>query len=222
MSDAIIESLPLATRVSAVCGHGRVVAPAYPARPVNGGAFNLGSLRAGWNYEPKYNGWRALVHTPTGAMFNRRGQRLSIESEFAEALFRFDEFPEWLDCEALDRRHGVGRGSLIVLDTLDIPNPASGRRPILMNYFERRSWLTARFNILPVDARPEPGKVYCPPSFFGDQAVEIYDELQAINARWGVPYYEGVVGKKESSLYPIQLRSPDQEFPFWQKHRWAF
>jgi hypothetical protein len=221
VSGTILEPPPIAVRAENAV-YGPIVAPTYPARPVNGGAFNYGSIRGGWKYEPKYNGWRALVHTPTGAMFNRRGERLSIEREFAEALFRFDEFPEWLDCEALDRRHGIGRGALIVLDLLDVPNTRSGQRPILIDYFDRRSWLTARFNTLPIDSRPEPGKVYCAPSYFGEQAVEIYDELQAINARWGVPFYEGLVGKKESSLYPIQLRSPDQEFPFWQKHRWAF
>ena len=39
-----------------------------------------------WHYEPKYNGWRALVHAPTGTMFNRYGQRLTIQREFSAAL----------------------------------------------------------------------------------------------------------------------------------------
>jgi hypothetical protein len=38
-----------------------------------------------WFAEPKYNGWRALIHTPTGAMWNRHGQRLTIKREFDAA-----------------------------------------------------------------------------------------------------------------------------------------
>ena len=40
--------------------------PTYPARPVNGGAFPRALPKRGtWSYEPKLNGWRTLVHTPT-------------------------------------------------------------------------------------------------------------------------------------------------------------
>jgi len=59
----------------------------YPARPINGGPLDKAHAKHGeWFYEPKYNGWRALVHVPTGTMFNRHGQRLSIQQEFAKAL----------------------------------------------------------------------------------------------------------------------------------------
>ncbi len=38
----------------------------YPARPINGGPLELAPPNPGrWCYEPKYNGWRALVHAPT-------------------------------------------------------------------------------------------------------------------------------------------------------------
>ncbi len=41
----------------------------YPARPVNGGSFDKARPKIGvWHYEPKNNGWRALVHAPSGGL----------------------------------------------------------------------------------------------------------------------------------------------------------
>src|ERR1043165_28768 len=102
--------------------------PTYPLRPVNGGPLPKALPKTGrWIYEPKYNGWRTLVHVPTGAMFNRKCEPLSIASEFAQGValrqsaLDADAF-EWADCEALERRHGIGRGSLIVLDVIPHEN----------------------------------------------------------------------------------------------------
>jgi hypothetical protein len=52
-------------------------------------------------------------------MWNRHGERLTIARDFAPALeiLKRSQF-EWLDVEALERRHNLGRGSLIVLDCL--------------------------------------------------------------------------------------------------------
>src|SRR6266852_7235894 len=97
----------------------------YPARPINGGSLELALPKPGhWCYEPKYNGWRALVHAPTGLMFNRYGQPLSVAAEFGSALKCLRKIVlsaggsavEWFDCEALDRRHALGRGTLLVFD----------------------------------------------------------------------------------------------------------
>src|SRR2546426_389839 len=97
----------------------------YPARPINGGPLELALPKPGhWYYEPKYNGWRALVHAPTGTMFNRRGQPLNIAALFGSALkhlrtvrLLIDGGPvEWFDCEALCRRHRLGRATAFVLD----------------------------------------------------------------------------------------------------------
>ena len=209
--------------------------PTYPARPVNGGAMTEDTARPDWAYEPKYNGWRALVHTPSGAMFNRQGERLSIQSEFEAALdtLRHADVPEWLDCEALDRRHGIGRGCLVVLDIIPgstgvTPAGCGGAlfEPGTADYRERRARLRrigAPIMIeLPIIHQPAGNMVYYPPSYQDYEAIDIYQELQAINTAWGAPFYEGLVGKKKTSLYPLQLRSPDQDFAFWQKHRWAF
>ena len=95
----------------------------YPARPINGGPLELAPPKPGrWFYEPKYNGWRALVHAPTGAMFDRHGQPLSIAGLLGSALKRLstvalviDGMPvAWFDCEVLGRRHPLGRGTLLV------------------------------------------------------------------------------------------------------------
>jgi ATP-dependent DNA ligase len=61
--------------------------PTYPARPLNGGKLELARPKRGeWYAEPKFNGWRTLVHRHTGAMFNRQLEPLSIQAEFAQAL----------------------------------------------------------------------------------------------------------------------------------------
>ena len=39
---------------------------------------------------------------------------------------------------------------------------------------------------------------------------------------WGCEFYEGMVAKRNDSIYPMQRRSAEVEFPFWMKHRWAF
>src|SRR5437762_1954140 len=105
-----------------------IASTTYPARPINGGPLDKAPPKFGeWYYEPKYNGWRALVHVPTGTMFNRKGERLSIQKEFTGAIEELQEINhqvcriEWLDCEALERRHNIGRGMLIVLDLPDEP-----------------------------------------------------------------------------------------------------
>jgi hypothetical protein len=46
--------------------------------------------------------------------------------------------------------------------------------------------------------------------------------VQATNRRLGCDFYEGLVAKQGDSLYPRQLRSPDQETTAWIKHRWQY
>src|ERR1043165_4803671 len=113
-------------------------------------------------------------------MWNRRGERLSIEKEFAPVLSRLcstlnTEAFEWADCEALERRHGIGRGSLIVLDVI------SSRPHASAPYSERRVWLEA---VLPPAIRPttfEPDSIYLVPSFPAATAVELWPLLQQLN-----------------------------------------
>ena len=120
--------------------------PFYPARPTNGGAFPRALPKPGhWAYEPKINGWRALVHAPTGTMFNRHGERLSIAHEFTDVLdllrhawvnprkqSLLTRVGEWLDCEVLSRRHPLGRGSLVLLDApFAVPVAWSNRQQVI-------------------------------------------------------------------------------------------
>ena len=217
----------------------------YPARPINGGSLNKARPKPGqWFYEPKYNGWRALIHVPTGTMFNRQLQRLSIAKEFAVALDKLKQTHfEWLDCEALERRHDIGRGSLIVLDDPLSKFPYSGkpgRLDTLWNHLVEpglaqclESFSTDATAGLPGSARtvldfhcrrPEPDSLYIPSAFLEWQARSIWRRqlLQQVNARLRCDFYEGLVAKQADAPYPVQLRSPDQETTAWIKHRWQF
>ncbi len=197
----------------------------YPPRPVNGGRLDLALPKNGVNwYEPKVNGWRALVHAPTGAMFNRLGERLTIESQFKRSLEIIKSIchssrytPDWFDVEALERRHNIGRGTLIVLDLCDPKRTYVERREIIDQF------------IIPLNGYGSgkpclENEVRClVPELDG---MAMWNTLQQENARLGgTPqtwFYEGVVAKRAESLYPLQHRSPEIEFPYWVKHRYSF
>jgi hypothetical protein len=51
-----------------------------------------------------------------------------------------------------------------------------------------------------------------------------WEMLQAanVNLRSGSDFWEGVVAKRNESIYPRQRRNAELDFPFWMKHRWAF
>jgi hypothetical protein len=173
---------------------------------------------------------------------NRQLQKLSIAKEFAVALDKLKQTHfEWLDCEALERRHGIGRGSLIVLDDPLSKFPYSGKpgrldapwnhlvEPGLAQCLE--SFSTDATAGLPGSAktildlhlhRPESGNLYIPAAFLEWQAKSIWQRqlLQQVNARLGCDFYEGLVAKQADAPYPIQLHSPDQETAAWIKHRW--
>jgi len=196
----------------------------YPARPLNGGPLELAPAKSGhWYYEPKYNGWRALVHAPTGAMFNRYGQPLSIAGSFSSALeqlravsLRVDGVPvEWFDCEALCRRHELGRATLLVFDYVNNPGEP---------FLQRKQRLS---RALPSHVHSQPP---LPEQLYGVSALDpeqidpplLCQELKRINANWRCLFYEGLVAKRTTDPYPVQLRSPEEEFVGWFKHRWAY
>ena len=128
----------------------------YPARPIQGGRLELAPPKRGlWYAEPKLKGWRALIHTPTGTMWNRHGALHTIADCFRPALAALAKIAPrglvWADCEALERRHNLGRGTLVVLDVI----PESGT-PI---YTARRGMLES---LLP-----------CDPVFDGDTSCPV-------------------------------------------------
>jgi len=192
----------------------------YPARPKQGGDFPT-ALSAGcypdleqWRVTPKLNGWRALVHVPSRTMFNRHGSRLSIQSEFNPALDQLQFSPfEWLDCEALERRHGIGKGTLVVLDCVTVEH----------TFDERMTMLREFFPIMPPPLGVLPEFVYAGDSFMAgrDTALGTWDKFIALNEAARAVFYEGFVMKDAASLYPIQLRSPEEQFGKWVKHRFT-
>jgi hypothetical protein len=197
--------------------------PTYPARPINGGPLDKALDKSGeWQYEPKYNGWRALIHIASGEMFNRKGEPLSITRDFQPALDQLRvtldcEAFKWVDCEVLERRHKIGQGTLIVLDVL----PEAAWRGT--SYLGRRSWLNipSLQTVFPTD-QPAQNALIKSPIFSVKYAGKWWAELQRLNQKWGCEFYEGMVAKREDSKYPFQLRSSEEDFPFWMKHRWTF
>jgi ATP-dependent DNA ligase len=186
--------------------------PTYPARPLNGGKLELARPKRGeWYAEPKFNGWRTLVHRQTGAMFNRQLEPLSIQAEFAQALeelrYRLP-WAEWVDCEALERRHGIGKGSLIVLDFV-----------AAVPYTDRRQALTDALPTLALYSWPRDNTVVIPQSSTDPEACYIAAHKTNLEILAGVDFYEGIVMKRAASSYPIQLVSASRESPHWIKHR---
>lgn len=196
----------------------------YPARPIQGGRLELAPPKRGqWYAEPKLNGWRALIHTPTGTMWNRHGSLLTIADCFRPALAMLAKLASrslvWADCEALERRHNLGRGTLVVLDVI----PESGTSMYTM----RRAMLESLLPYNPVfdgdTSRPVPsGAVVLTPARRADShadALAYYQRLRAANRASGCDFFEGVVMKRADSPYPVQLRSAKEEFRGWVKHR---
>jgi hypothetical protein len=197
--------------------------PTYPARPVNGGPLHKALPKTGvWYAEAKYNGWYAHGCPAEGLLFNRQNELLSIAGEFKTALEIVRKLPfPWLTYEAMDRRHNLSRGSLVILDYPDRTK----------TYVERRQYLELVCAIAGIpehknlnEALPDNSVVLVYPYQWGG-ADQLYREILPMCNRVAFknkPYYEGIVAKRGDSKYPFQLRSPDVEFPFWMKHRWAF
>ena len=57
------------------------------AMAIQGGRLELAPPKRGLLFaEPELNGWRALIHTPSGTMWNRHGALLTIAESFRPAL----------------------------------------------------------------------------------------------------------------------------------------
>lgn len=197
----------------------------YPARPIQGGRLELAPPKRGmWLAEPKFNGWRALVHTPSGTMWNRHGKRLTIARCFTDALDELrdlaDEGLIWADCEALERRHDIARGTLIVLDAI----PADPQ--FTPGYAERRQFLESlRIPQEPFSSGLHDGDepplllttslLACDPN----ESLAFYHALRQANNILRAEFFEGIVMKRADAPYPVQLRSPTEECPAMIKHR---
>jgi hypothetical protein len=194
--------------------------PTYPARPIGGGRLELAPKKPGvWHAEPKYNGWRALVHCPTGAMWNRHGGRLTIAHEFESALDQLRSLSnqglEWADCEALERRHAIGRGTLVVLDWVVESATYLERREFLSRLIETERLSLGEWSTFPS------GALVLPPSLRdeGNAVHALYNSLKERNRALRCDFFEGVVMKRASAPYPMQLRSDSEESRVLVKHR---
>ena len=203
----------------------KITPPTFWKRPHNAGPLPKAFPKSGdWTTTGKYNGWMAWVHTPTRAMFNRHNEPLSIQSEFREALDVACRLPfEWLCTEALERRHKIGQGSLIILDT-----------PIRGGFLARKNLIKAaalgnggclEHTIQGIDTPLENNRVYLPLTLaFTGRIRELvfWQQLQEANLRLRCEFFEGVVCDKDNAEFPMQLRDAEMKFPFSQKHRWQF
>ncbi len=172
---------------------------------------------------PEMNRWCEIIHTPSGTMWNRHGTLLTIADCFRPALAALAKLAGcglvWADCEAMERRHNLGRGTLVVLDVI----PESGTQI----YEHRRAMLAALISCDPIfdgdTTRPVPcGSVVLTPTRRADShadALAFYQRLRAANRVLGCDFFEGVVMKRADSAYPVQLRSATEEFRGWAKHR---
>lgn len=197
----------------------------YPARPIQGGRLELAPPKRGlWFAEPKFNGWRALVHTPSGTMWNRHGGRLTIAACFREAVEQLRDLADdgliWADCEALERRHHIARGTLILLDAIPSDPMFSP------GYAERREFLESLR--LPQETfsggfhEGEAAPLLLTTSRMvtsSNESLAFYHSLRPANRSLGAEFFEGVVMKRADAPYPVQKRSSAEESRAWIKHR---
>lgn len=169
----------------------------------------ISQLPGTYRFEPKVNGWRALIHVPTLSVFNRFGKPFTTFELYEDSLnWIWEHSPfEWLDCEMLARRHALDAGRIIVLDWASQGNET---------YIERRE---AMIKVFP----------FATPS--GDNAASmliascledisyLWENLQEENERLNCEYYEGIVGKRIDSVYESQMVSPKNSTASWLKWR---
>jgi len=181
----------------------------FPARPVNGGNLALSGVRANWLYQPKINGWRAVHCTLTGQTWNRHGSLLSIPLPEAgrKLLAELGKVTDWhwWDLELVERRTKL-KGVIIILDVMDSALTLQKRFRKLQS-------------LIPVVGVGEKwNTLSCLPT---GSAHSLWQQGLRYNRNSGDQLFEGVVGKKADSLYPIQKTSAQRAYPYWMKHRYA-
>ena len=153
-------------------------------------------------------------------MWTRHGTTLSNPKWFAEAASKVKTLlpaEEWIDCEGLYQAHNVGKGTLVVLDSIVKGESIEKRR-------ERFAFLPE----MPLSNDIGCNEVYRIPSFdWKAEAKAIWDKLLSLGEEWvkrgngSVPLFEGIVAKKKQSTYAFQNVDPKRETPLWHKHKWV-
>lgn len=184
----------------------RSVARRYPARPyacIN--ALTLGSF-ANWSFEPKLNGWRCVIDMENKVVVSRHGTTFAETGRIMDIAKSVPELAGFrlIDCEFLGKRTKAGKGSIVIMDIMDSPQPYSERMRLISGFAE-----------CPLDDIPT-NSIMRLPQYTQGQAQKVLVQMREINARRGEVIWEGLVAKHPNSLYPLQL-SPSAECRFWAK-----
>lgn len=193
----------------------------YPQRACSGGEFRGQFTLTPQLFSYKYNGWLAVIHIPTGTVFNRHGQILSIGNEFTEAVDDLSQSPfDWLVCEALSRRHKIAKRSLFIIDWINPELTMIKRHQSLRDWFPLHE-----YKVLPAEDR-----AYLIEQF-EDSNEGLYgrwNDMQAMNNRLTADivkepteFYEGFVATDKYSKYQMQLQSPNKTTTRIQKYRFC-
>lgn len=211
----------------------------YPARPRNGGPTPREPARGRWFVSPKYNEWRCVAHTPTRTLWNRKGERSSLDvpalwqhvSELGERGLQC--CVDWLDIGVFGKRvkELPMKGAVVVFDI--IPSTHADN---VLTYEKRREIRNRAFPELMMEHIPAPYQVFSPEEcMIGNPEHEQFPGHGRVNTFPGrldsfirglklIPHthdlFEGVVLKRADSLYPMQSHNPDIECGDWIKHRW--
>jgi hypothetical protein len=199
----------------------------YPPAPTNGGPLEHAPAKVGsWIWQPKVDDWRAVLHVPTGTVWNQYGQPSSITGKFTVALeSNFMTAAglyglEWLDVGMMENRHDLMRGCIIVLDWIVAGEPFDTRRGILKRFFPRLPFDVSR--LLAETGGQVRDSVYLISQWDNceDRISTLKREawLRTENDLIRHKFYEGLVAKRRDSLYTFG-RKPKQKVGDWIKHR---
>lgn len=203
----------------------------FPARPFSGGGIDFVTFNpSSWEYQPKVNGHRVMLHVPSGKMFNRQGGAYSNADKFDIAAAKLKlAYPDctWLDCEAIGiaGNNKLGEGSMIVLDIVK-----GDRLSIHSDLMDRKSEMMYRDGFkrprtLPAPSILEPymlsiNSVFVIDGFMDREEIdEEWYSMIDFNEAHGVTFFEGYVAKKIDSEYPIQRYEAERSTQTWVKHR---
>jgi hypothetical protein len=194
----------------------------YPMRPLKNAKLELKSeFLERHDWQPKVNDWRLMIHRPTGTMWNRHGDTLTVAPKFHAAFAQLDvQLPKddefkWLDCLGMGRRTKLGAWSLYLLDLPNHPGMFHERNHLIQQYVE-----THRY-----DERPASEHAYCLQTWENPtipEMLKLQAELKLLNHEYGEELFEGLVAKRAMSTYKKQLRDPDKGSPDWLRFRWRF
>jgi len=175
----------------------------FPARPSSCDAPAWNSCYSSFFIEPKFNGWRILIDQERNEVWNRKGQRSSLEIQVLRRIRNARIKSRWIDGEWLGQRTKAGAGSFIVIDACE-PIPYSERRK-LFEHLEVASF------------KPRSDALLRMPNLPHSRLRACWDEMEFQNNKAGETIFEGFVMKKDAK-YPW-VQNPNYYSPEWQKMR---